>query len=135
MKKRRSSLARWLSLFIISMIIVPLVLSTKTLTSATRGVGPPAQQTLAPEELARKTGCFTCHSVDKPVVGPAYKDVAARYKDDDRARAALIETVKRGGKGHWSEISNGVPMPPHQGRLSAAEITRLVDWVLSLENK
>lgn len=111
-------------------ITIGLVLSTKAL----RG-GPLVAQAPAPEELARKSGCFKCHSVDKTVVGPAYKDVAAKYKDDNRARAALIETVKKGGKGHWSEISKGVPMPPHQGRLSAADITRLVDWVLSLENK
>ena len=90
-----------------------------------------SQAALAPEALAKKIGCFECHSVDKDMVGPAYRNVAERYKDDPKARAALIETVKKGGKGHWTQISKEVPMPPFSGRLSAADITRLVDWVLS----
>lgn len=92
------------------------------------------EQTLSAEVLAKKSGCFECHAVDKKVVGPAYKDVAARYKDDPKARAALIEIVKKGGKDHWSDITNGIPMPPHGGRLSGSEIARLVDWVLSLKD-
>jgi cytochrome c len=91
-----------------------------------------ANQALAPEALAKKIGCFECHSVNKNVVGPAYHDIAERYKGDAKARAALIETVKQGGKGNWTEVSHEVPMPPYSGRLSAADITRLVDWVLSL---
>ncbi len=42
--------------------------------------------------------------------------------------------MKKGGKGHWSDITNGVPMPPHGKRLSNDEIARLVDWVLSLKD-
>ena len=87
-----------------------------------------------PAEFAKKSGCFECHSVDKKVTGPAYKDVANRYKNDDKARSALIETVKNGGKGHWTSVTGGVPMPPFSPRLSDAEITRLVDWILSLKS-
>jgi cytochrome c len=46
----------------------------------------------------------------------------------------LIETVKNGGKGHWTEVTGGVPMPPFSPRLTDAEITRLVDWILSLKD-
>ncbi|HVI70080.1 MAG TPA: c-type cytochrome [Pyrinomonadaceae bacterium] len=88
----------------------------------------------APAEFAKNRGCFECHSVDKKVTGPAYKDVANRYKNDENARAALIETVKNGGKGHWTEVTGGVPMPPFSPRLTDAEITRLVDWILSLKD-
>jgi len=87
---------------------------------------------LADEALAKKSGCFECHNVDKKLVGPAFHDVAAKYKNDAGARSALIEKVKKGGKGNWTEVSRGVPMPPHSGRLSDAEIHRLIDWVLSL---
>lgn len=79
--------------------------------------------------LAKKSGCFECHSVDKKGIGPSFRDIAARYKDDSRARIALIETVKKGGKGNWTEISRGVPMPPFSS-LSDPEIQRLVDWSL-----
>src|SRR5215813_5353381 len=88
----------------------------------------PTQSTQrAPAEFAKDSGCFECHAVDKKVTGPPYKDVANRYKGDEKARAALIETVKNGGKGHWTSVTGGVPMPPFSPRLSDAEITRLVD--------
>ncbi|MGR8978758.1 MAG: c-type cytochrome [Gammaproteobacteria bacterium] len=90
-----------------------------------------AGQALSDEALARKSGCLECHSIDKKVIGPAFRDVSARYKNNTRARAVLIEKVKNGGKGNWTEITGGVPMPPHSPRLSDAEIQRLVDWVLS----
>jgi cytochrome c len=88
-------------------------------------------QARADEVLAKKSGCLECHSVDKKVIGPAYREIAAKYKDDARARDALIEKVKKGGKGNWTEVTGGVPMPPFSGRLSAAEIEQLVAWVLS----
>lgn len=86
----------------------------------------------ADEVLARRSGCLECHSVDKKVIGPAYRDVAEKYKNVVGARVALIEKVKRGGKGNWIEVTGGVPMPAHSPRLSDAEIQRLVDWVMSL---
>lgn len=94
------------------------------------------QQTRADESLARKGGCLECHNVNKKdekrLVGPAFQEIAAKYHGNARARDALIETVKKGGKGNWNEISNGVPMPPYSPRLTDAEIRKLVDWVLSL---
>lgn len=83
-------------------------------------------------ELAKKSGCLACHSVDKKVVGPAWKDVAAKYKGDKAARAALIEKVAKGGKGNWTAVTGGVAMPPNSPRVSDADIAKLVDFVLSL---
>ncbi|WP_455217285.1 c-type cytochrome [Kaarinaea lacus] len=82
--------------------------------------------------LAKKSGCLTCHSVDKKIVGPAWKDVAARYRDDNSARSRLIDKVSKGGKGNWTEVTGGVPMPPYHPRVSTENIEHLVDFVLSL---
>lgn len=82
--------------------------------------------------LAKKSGCLACHSVDHKVVGPAWKDVSAHYKGDAGARERLIHKVKTGGKGNWTEVTGGVPMPPYSPRVSDADIEKLVDFVLSL---
>ena len=57
--------------------------------------------------LAQKSGCLACHSVDAKILGPAYKDVAAKYKGDKAAEAKLVEKVKKGGSGTWGPM----PMP------------------------
>lgn len=91
-----------------------------------------AEPALASEALARINGCFQCHSTERGVSGPTFEQIAARHKGDASARRALIETVKKGGKGQWTAVTRGVPMPPYSPRLSDADIQRLVDWVLSL---
>ena len=78
--------------------------------------------------LAQKNSCLACHQVDKKVVGPAYKDVAAKYKGDKTAEAKLVKKVKEGGKGVWGEI----PMPPNS-QVSDADIKTIVHWILSLK--
>lgn len=83
-------------------------------------------------ELAKKSGCLACHSVEKKVVGPAWGDVSKKYKGDAAARAALIAKVKAGGKGNWTDVTGGVPMPPYSPRVADADIEKLVDFVLSL---
>ena len=83
-------------------------------------------------DLAKKSGCLACHSVDKKVVGPAWKDVAAKYKGDANAKATLIDKVKKGGKGNWTKVTGGAPMPPYSPRVKDADIEKLVDFVLSL---
>ncbi len=82
--------------------------------------------------LAKTSGCLACHSIEKKIVGPAWNDVAARYKDDANAKETLISKVKVGGKGNWTEETKGVPMPPYSPRVSDANIESLVDFVLSL---
>src|ERR1051326_6844061 len=64
---------------------------------------------VAQEELAKKNKCFACHAVDKKVVGPSYKDVAAKYAGDKTAEAKLVDKVKKGGVGVWGQV----PMPPN----------------------
>lgn len=117
---------------IIPVLALVIIVAIQTLTPSSLGHEALQTQTAAPD-LARNSGCFECHSIDKKVTGPAYKDVADRYKGDANARAALIETLKNGGKGKWTKVTGGVPMPPFSPRLSDAEIARLVDWVLSLK--
>ncbi len=82
--------------------------------------------------LAKKSGCTACHAIDKKVVGPAWADVAKRYKGDGGAKAALVAKVKKGGKGNWTEVTKGVPMPPYSPRVADADIEKLVDFVLGL---
>jgi len=87
---------------------------------------------MADEALAKKSGCFACHAIDKKIVGPGWKDVAARYKGDAGARDSLIAKVKTGGKGNWTEVTKGVPMPPYSPRVKDADIATLVDFILKL---
>src|SRR5438128_1700803 len=82
----------------------------------------------AAEELMKKDGCAACHAVDKKIVGPAYQEVAAKYKGDNDAAAKLIDKVKKGGVGVWGET----PMPPNT-HVSDADINELVGWILTLK--
>lgn len=80
----------------------------------------------AQEALAKKHACFACHAVDKKLVGPAYKDVAAKYRNVKGAEAKLVEKVKKGGTGVWGQV----PMPPN-GSVPDADLHALVKWILS----
>lgn len=91
-----------------------------------------AGQASADLELAKKSGCLACHSVDAKVVGPAWKDVAAKYKGNAGAKDMLVAKVKAGGKGNWTEVTGGVPMPPYSPRVADADIEKLVTFVLGL---
>ena len=82
----------------------------------------------ADEKLAQASGCTACHSVDKKLVGPAFKDVAAKYRGNKGAAAMLAKKVKEGGKGVWGDI----PMPPNS-HVKDEDIKTLVQWVLSLK--
>ena len=84
-----------------------------------------AGQAQADEALAKAKNCMSCHAVDKKLVGPAYKDVAAKYKGDKGAVDKLAAKVKAGGKGAWGEI----PMPPNN--VTDDEAKKLVTWVLA----
>jgi len=79
----------------------------------------------ADQALAQAKGCMACHQVDNKVVGPAYKDVAAKYKDQADAAGMLADKVKAGGVGAWGQV----PMPP-QPTLTDDEVKSLVAWVL-----
>ncbi len=76
--------------------------------------------------LAQKSACMSCHGMDKKIVGPGYKEVAAKYKGDKGAEAKLVAKVKAGGKGVWGEI----PMPPNAA-VKDEDIKSLVNWILT----
>lgn len=80
----------------------------------------------ANKALAEKNGCMACHGIDKKVVGPAYQDVAKKYKGDATAAGKLAAKVKAGGSGVWGQI----PMPPNP-QVSDADIKTLVTWILA----
>lgn len=82
----------------------------------------------AAEALAQKSGCLACHSVDKKVIGPSYKDVAAKYKGDKGAEAKLVAKVKNGGSGVWGPI----PMPANSPHVKDEDIKTIVHWILTL---
>ena len=82
----------------------------------------------ANEELAKKNACTACHAVDKKLVGPAFKEVANKYRNGKKAEAMLVEKVKKGGVGVWGQV----PMPPNS-TVSDKDIQTLVKWVLSLK--
>ena len=77
----------------------------------------------------QKDGCTACHAVDKKIVGPAYKDVANKYRGDSGAAAKLVDKVKKGGSGVWGQI----PMPPNSPQVSDADIAADVKYILSLK--
>ena len=85
-----------------------------------------AGQAVASPELAKSKNCMGCHAVDRKMVGPAYKDVAAKYKGDKKAADALAATIKAGGSGKWGPV----PMPPNT--VTDDEAKKLAQWVLSL---
>ena len=82
----------------------------------------------AAEDLMKKHACIACHAVDKKMVGPAYKDVAAKYRGQKDIAPKLVEKVKKGGVGVWGQV----PMPPNPN-VSDADAKALVNWILTLK--
>ena len=101
------------------MKFAPLILTV----AAGAVLAMPAQ---ASEELAKKYMCLTCHQVDKKLVGPAFKEIAAKYASDKAAEGKLVDKVKKGGAGVWGQI----PMPPND-KVPEADLKAVVKWVLS----
>jgi cytochrome c len=96
-----------------------------TLAALTLTLTATAAPVMAQEALAQKSGCLACHAVDKQVVGPAYRDVANKYRGDKNAENDLVQKVLKGSTGVWGQV----PMPPNP--VSEAEARTLVKWVLS----
>ena len=101
---------------------------SKAAVLATLAFSLAAAPALANEELAKKNGCTACHAIDKKIVGPGYKEVAAKYRGDAKAEAMLIDKVKKGGVGVWGQV----PMPPN-AHVKDEDVKTLVKWVLSLK--
>ncbi|HSV71221.1 MAG TPA: c-type cytochrome [Methylibium sp.] len=84
---------------------------------------------LANPELAQKKTCLACHAVDKKVIGPGFKEVAAKYAADKAAVDTLSKKVLKGGAGVWGNAA----MPPMAAQVSEAEAKELVTWILGLK--
>ena len=82
---------------------------------------------LAQADLAQKKNCLACHSVDKKIVGPAYKDVAHKYAGQKDAAAKLADKIQKGGVGVWGQV----PMPANP--VTPEEAKSLAAWVLSIK--
>ncbi|HEU5154799.1 MAG TPA: c-type cytochrome [Gemmatimonadales bacterium] len=131
----------WLLVAYIKSQAVPAVVPTTSWlpggnASPTPAVAPAAaapapaaenKASVAPEELPAKYGCFACHSIDKKVVGPAYKDVAAKYRGQD-VELKLVDKVRLGGSGVWGSV----PMIPNP-QVPDADLHAVVKWILSLK--
>lgn len=83
---------------------------------------------LADQSLAASKNCMACHAIDKKLVGPAYKDVAAKYKGDASAVDKLSAKVIKGGSGVWGPV----PMPANP-QVNEADAKKLVTWILGLK--
>jgi cytochrome c len=122
--------------FVVLQIIRPVInanrkgdrMKTRLLPIIAALLGTTALPAMAQLELAQKKNCLACHSVDKKVVGPAYKDVAAKYAGDKDAVAKLTQKVLKGGVGVWGQI----PMPANP-QVNEAEAKQLVTWILGLK--
>lgn len=101
----------------------PLILAALLATAASSSI-------LAadpPPPAAQKAGCMACHSVDKKLVGPAFKDIAAKYKGQGDAVAKLSDKVRKGGSGVWGPI----PMSPNPvEKISDGDLKDVVSWIL-----
>jgi cytochrome c len=82
--------------------------------------------TWASPELAQQKTCIACHATDRKLVGPSYKDVAAKYAGQPQAATLLAEKIIKGGVGAWGPV----PMPANP-KVSPAEARQLAVWVLS----
>lgn len=85
-----------------------------------------AAPAFANADLAQKKSCLACHAADKKLVGPSYKDVAAKYAGQKDAAAKLAEKIQKGGVGAWGQV----PMPANP-QVNAEEAKQLATWVLS----
>lgn len=84
----------------------------------------------ADQKLATDKTCLSCHAVAQKVLGPSFKDIAARYAGDPAAAARLATKVRKGGPIAWG---GPMPMPAMEGTVSEAEARQLVAWILSLK--
>ena len=97
-------------------------------------------------DAAKKNGCTACHTIDKKLVGPAWMDISKKYKGVKTMSATftdgkvmkgppkkvLVAKVKKGGKGNWVNVTGGVAMPVSPSKVSDADISKLVTFILGL---
>jgi cytochrome c len=100
----------------------------KLLMFAAMGLITVSGGAVASEQLAKAKNCLACHAADKKLVGPSYKDIAAKYAKDAAAPGKLAKKIREGGVGAWGQI----PMPANP-QVSEPESVALAKWVLSIK--
>jgi cytochrome c len=101
----------------------PALLGVQLLVGVT--AAPPAEASLA---LHATSGCVACHMVDRRLVGPSYKEIAAKYKGRADAVPYLSDRVRKGGPGNWGQV----PMAPNDvTKLNNAQLKTLITWILA----
>jgi len=80
------------------------------------------------KRILSRNGCFSCHRIKQRVIGPAYRDVAARYRNDLRAKDKLFKKVRSGGRGNW-----GKTYMPAQKRITKSDLEYVLDYILKLK--
>lgn len=105
--------------------MTPVQLRSALLAALVAAAAAPA---LASPELASKKNCMACHATDKKLVGPSYKDVAAKYAGQKDAVNLLSQKVIKGGSGVWGPV----PMPAN-AQVNEAEAKQLVAWILTVK--
>ncbi len=103
-----------------------IVIAVVALAGILAGSAANAADAAKAKQLAQKFNCLACHAEDKKLVGPAYKEIAKKYKGDAGAEAKLIAKVKSGGGGVWGSI----PMPPNN--VPDPDIKTIVEWILAM---
>jgi cytochrome c len=100
------------------------------LSAVLAGAGVVASNAQADEALAAQSGCLACHQLETKVVGPSYKDIAAKYKGQEGAQEMLTQSAINGGVNKWGPI----PMPAKGGRMDVSDedIGKIVAWILTL---
>lgn len=79
------------------------------------------------QAIAKKSLCLGCHAIDKKAVGPAFQQIAARYKNEPKAKEKLTQKIRQGGSGAWGVVA----MPANQKNISDDELAYLLQWILS----
>jgi cytochrome c len=81
----------------------------------------------ATDELMEKGGCISCHRIDEKLIGPSFKQIAAKYRANEQTISYLLTSIRNGSEGAWGDV----PMPPNsEQKVSDADLRRIVEWVL-----
>lgn len=89
--------------------------------------------TLADMGLAKSNGCLNCHTPDKKLVGPAYRDIAKRYAGKKGSEVALFNRIRKGATVQelsWKAVTGGIPMPPNAS-VPDNDLRALIKWILA----
>ncbi len=100
-----------------------ILINTLFLFSPWASAQPLSAKALA---IIGNSDCLACHSVEKKVIGPAFKDIAEKYKGNNKIADTLIQKIKNGGAGNWGEVA----MSPHPD-MSTNDLKTVVDWILT----